>query len=209
MSDSPPVSYHPGPPDPLLIVISGPSGVGKDSVIEEMKNRQLPFHFVVTATTRPPRPDEEHGVDYFFVSKERFEEMIEDEDLIEHAVVYEDYKGVPKSQVREGLKSGKHVVLRVDVQGAETIRDMVDGALLIFITTRNEKELIQRLRSRNTESEESLQLRIDTARQELQQMEIFDYVITNREGELGKAVDVIEAIIVAEQHRVHQRKVEL
>jgi len=209
MSDSSPVSYHPGPPDPLLIVISGPSGVGKDSVIEEMKNRQLPFHFVVTATTRPPRPDEEHGVDYFFVSKERFEAMIDNQELIEHAVVYEDYKGVPKSQVQEGLQSGKHVVLRVDVQGAETIRDMVDGALLIFITTRNEEELIQRLKNRNTESEESLQLRIDTARQELQQMEIFDYVIKNREGELERAVDVIEAIITAEQHRVHQRKVEL
>lgn len=209
MSDSSSVSYHPAPPDPLLIVISGPSGVGKDSVIEEMKNRRLPFHFVVTATTRPPRPDEEHGVDYFFVSTDRFEEMIENEELIEHAVVYEDYKGVPKSQVREGLKSGKHVVLRVDVQGAETIRNMVEGALLIFITTRNEEELIQRLKKRNTESEESLQLRIDTARQELQQIEIFDYVIENREGKLERAVDVIEAIIVAEQHRVHQRKVEL
>lgn len=209
MSESTSVSYHPEPPEPLLIVISGPSGVGKDSVIEEMKNRDLPFHFVTTATTRDPRPEEEHGVDYYFVSQERFEEMMERGELIEHAMVYNDYKGVPKSEVREGLESGKHVVMRVDVQGAETIRELIEGALLIFITTHDEEELVHRLKSRKTESEESLKLRIATARQELQQMDLFDYAIENREGKLDEAVDVIEAIIVAEQHRVHQREVEL
>jgi guanylate kinase len=209
MSESAPVRFHPGLPQPLLIVISGPSGVGKDSVIEEMKKRELPFHFVITATSRPPRPDEEEGVDYFFVSEAEFEEMIERGELLEYAVVYDEYKGIPKSQVRKGLESGKHVVMRVDVQGAETVRHLVEDALLIFLTTQNEEELVRRLKNRETESEESLKLRLQTARQELQQMDFFDYVIINREGALEKTVDVIESIIKAEQHRVHPREVEL
>lgn len=209
MRDNSPVPYHPGPPEPLLIVLSGPSGVGKDSVIEEMKDRDLALHFVVTATTRPPRPDEEHGVDYFFVSEGEFQRMIEEDELIEYALVYNDYKGVPKSQVRQGLESGKNVVMRVDVQGAETIGNLIEDALLIFLTTRNERELVQRLKSRKTESERDLELRIETARQELEQMDFFDYVVVNQEGKLKETVDVIESIIEAEQHRVHQRKVEL
>ncbi len=209
MNESSPVRFHPGPPEPLLIVISGPSGVGKDSVIEEMKKRDLPFHFVITATSRPPRPDEEQGVDYFFVSEEEFEEMIEGDELLEYAEVYGDYKGIPKSQARKGLESGKHVVMRVDVQGAETVRNLVEGALLIFLTAQNEEELVRRLKNRETESEESLKLRLQTVRQELQQMDFFDYVIINREGELEKTVNVIESIIEAEQHRVDQREVEL
>jgi len=209
MSKSTPGCYHPGPPEPLLIVLSGPSGVGKDSVIEEMKKRDLPLQFVITATTREPRPEEAHGVDYFFVSEEEFKRMIEEDELIEYALVYNDYKGVPKSQVRKGLQSGKNVIMRVDVQGAETINSVIEGALLIFLTTRSEEELVQRLKNRKTETEQDLKVRIETARQELQQMEIFDYVVVNQEGKLDETVDVIESIIVAEQHRVHQRQVSL
>lgn len=209
MSDFPSNRFHPNPPDPLLIVISGPSGVGKDSVIAELKERDLPLHFVITATSRPPRPDEEHGVDYFFVSEEEFEEMIERGDLLEYAVVYDQYKGIPKAQVRKGLESGKHVVMRVDVQGAETVRNLVPDALLIFLTAQNEEELVNRLKNRETEDEESLKIRLQTVRQELKQMEWFDYVVINREGELEETVDVIEAIIEAEQHRVDPRSVEL
>jgi hypothetical protein len=111
-------------PQPLLIVISGPSGVGKDTVVQRMQERGMPFHFVITATTRPKRDNEVNGVDYFFVNKEEFARMIEQNELIEYAFVYNDYKGIPKQQVREALASGKDVVMRLDVQGAETVRKL-------------------------------------------------------------------------------------
>jgi guanylate kinase len=100
---------------PLLVVLSGPSGVGKDTVIQRMKERQLPFHFVVTATTRHPREGEVHGRDYFFVSSDEFAALIESDELLEYAHVYNDYKGIPK-QVREALASGQDVIMRLDVQ---------------------------------------------------------------------------------------------
>ncbi len=195
--------------EPLLIVISGPSGVGKDTVIQRMKERRLPFHFVVTATTRPPRPEEQHGVDYFFVSHDEFAEMIEQDELLEYAIVYNDYKGIPKAQVREALASGKDVVMRIDVQGAATIRSLCPDALLIFMTTGNEKELEARLTARKTETPEGLKLRIATARKEMQRINEFDYVVINPEDQLDEAVDTLLAIIHAEHHRVQQRKVTL
>ena len=115
---------------PLLIVISGPSAVGKDSVIQSLKECGLPVHFVVTATTRPPRNNETHGKDYFFLSKDEFARMIEQQELIEYAIVYNDYKGIPKQQVREALVSGKDVVMRVDVQGAATVRKLAPEATM-------------------------------------------------------------------------------
>jgi guanylate kinase len=196
-------------PNPMLIVISGPSGVGKDSVLEVMKSRGLPFHFVVTATTRAPRPDERDGVDYFFLSQDEFARMIDEGELLEYAVVYQDYKGIPKSQVREALASGKNVIMRIDVQGAESVRKLAKDALLIFLTPQNEEELINRLEKRNTETMESLKLRIATARQEYNKIEIFDYIVVNKDDRLDETVDNIEAIIKAEQHRVDQRVVEL
>jgi guanylate kinase len=194
---------------PLLIVISGPSGVGKDSVLIRMKERGLPFHFVVTATTRAARANEVHGRDYFFYTKNEFAKMIDEGELIEYALVYSDYKGVPKQQVREAMASGQDVVMRVDVQGAETVRRMAPEALLIFLTTECEEELINRLKVRGTESPDELNLRIATARKELSRMENFDFVVANRDGQLDEAVDAISAIISAEHHRVHPRKVEL
>jgi len=194
---------------PLLIVISGPSGVGKDAVIDCMKKRQLPFHFVVTAATRKPRADEVNGVDYIFVSHDEFAEMIEKGELLEHAIVYNDYKGIPKSQVRLALDSGKDVVMRLDVQGAETIRKLCPDALLIFITTQTEQELIQRLQLRKTETPEGLKLRIATAKKELNRIEAFDYVVINKDNQLDETVDVINSIICAEHHRVSIRKVTL
>ncbi len=197
------------PPNPLLIVISGPSGVGKDSVLEEMKSRGLPFHFVVTATTRSPRPDEKDGVDYFFLSQDEFARMIDEGELLEYAVVYQDYKGIPKSQVRKALASGKNVIMRIDVQGAETVRKLAKDALMIFLTPQNEEELITRLQNRNTEDNESLKLRIATTRQEYNKIDLFDYIVVNKDEQLSVTVDMIEAIIKAEQQRVHQRVVEL
>lgn len=194
---------------PLLIVISGPSGVGKDSVVNRMKERGLPFHFVVTATTRPMRPGERDGVDYIFVSREEFAQLIEKEELLENAVVYGDYKGIPKDQVRKALASGVDVMMRVDVQGAASIRKISPEAVLIFLTTTNEEELVQRLENRKTESSEDLKLRIATARQEFKRINEFDYVVVNRDNELDETVDTIRAIIQAEHHRVTPRRVQL
>lgn len=204
-----PISFYPFRRQPLLIVISGPSGVGKDTVIQRMKERKLPFHFVVTATTRPPRPNEVHGVDYFFVSHDEFAEMINQDELLEYAIVYNDYKGIPKQQVRQALESGKDVVMRIDVQGAATIRELCEDALMIFLTTQDEQEMVTRLSARKTETPEGLNLRIATARQELKRIVEFDYVVVNREDQLDNAVDTILAIIHSEHHRVVPRKVTL
>jgi guanylate kinase len=192
---------------PLLIVISGPSGVGKDSVVQRMKERELPFHFVVTATTRPKRPDEVHGVDYFFLSQEEFNEMIGQDELLEHALVYSDYKGIPKQQVLQALASGKDVVMRIDVQGAETIRNLCPEALLIFLSTRTEEELVKRLQARRTENPEELELRLETVHQELELVHLFDYYVINADNELDTTVDTILAIILAEHQRTEPRQV--
>jgi guanylate kinase len=194
---------------PLLIVISGPSGVGKDSVLQRMKARGLPLHFVVTATTRPRRPEEVEGVDYHFVSHDEFAEMIDNDELLEYAIVYNDYKGIPMEQVRQALASGKDVVMRVDVQGAGTIRDLCPEALLIFLSTRTEGQLVERLMARKTETKEGLKLRIATARQELKQVDLFDYYVINDEHRLEHAVDNILAITTAEHLRTHPRRVTL
>lgn len=195
--------------EPLLIVISGPSGVGKDTVLQRMKERRMPFHFVVTATTRPPRADEVHGRDYFFLSTDEFAEMIEQKELLEWARVYNDYKGIPKQQVRDALASGHDVVMRLDVQGAATVRELSPGAVMIFLAPASEEELVNRLRERKTETPEGLKLRIATARRELHRMGEFDYYVVNPDMALETTVDRIIAIIEAEHSRVHPRKVSL
>ena len=195
--------------EPLLIVISGPSGVGKDTVVQCLKKRQVPFHFVVTATNRKPRPDEEDGVDYIFVTTAEFAQMIEDDELLEYAFVYGDYKGVPKEQVRQAFLSGQDVIMRVDVQGAATIRQLAPEALLIFLIAGSAEEMIQRLRDRKTDTEDAIAMRVATARQELKRIDEFDYCVVNPQGNVDSAVDQILAIIVAEHARVKQRKVRL
>lgn len=196
-------------PQPLLVVISGPSGVGKDSVLRGLKERNLNMHFVVTATTRPRREEETQGVDYFFLSKDEFARMIELDELIEYAIVYNDYKGIPKQQVRAALASGQDVILRVDVQGATTIRKLAPEAVLIFLTTESEAALVRRLKARQTETAENLSLRIATARQELKRAAEFDYLIVNADGRLDETIDTVIAIIKAEHQRVNPRKVSL
>jgi guanylate kinase len=200
--------YH-RPRSPLLIVISGPSGVGKDSVVQALKARDYPFHFVVTATSRAPRPDEVHGVDYFFVSETQFRAMIRQDELLEYALVYGQYKGIPKQQVRDALASGKDVVMRLDVQGAATVKRLIPEATLIFLSATSEAELVQRLRKRRTESEEQLNYRIRMAQQEMLRAAEFDYVVFNPDGALDKAADRILCILHAEHCRVHRRRVEL
>jgi guanylate kinase len=195
-------------PPPLLIVLSGPSGVGKDVTLNRMKELGCPFHFVVTITDRPQRPVEVHGVDYYFISPGEFAAMLERDELLEHAVVYDQNKGIPKSQVREALASGKDVIMRLDVQGAATVRRIVPDALLIFLMTASEEELIRRLKERKTESPEGLKRRIATAREEMKRLPEFDYVVVNRDGKLDEAVEQIMAIIIAEKCRVKQRRIE-
>lgn len=194
---------------PLLVVISGPSGVGKDAVRRRMQERGCPFHFVVTATDRPQRPGEVHGKDYYFVSTAQFDRMLADDELLEHAMVYGQHKGVPKAHVRQALASGQDVLMRVDVQGAATIRRLVPEAVLIFLMPSSEAELIHRLRRRRTESPEALQMRIALAREELKWLPKFDYVVVNRENRLDDTVDQIMAIITAEKCRVQPRKIVL
>ncbi len=201
-------SYFPTP-KPLLVVISGPAGVGKDSLIQRLRERDHPFHFVITATDRAPRPGEVHGVDYFFLSTAEFLRMEREGELLEHALVYGQHKGIPKQQVREALASGRDVVMRLDVQGAATIRRMVPDAVLIFLMASSEEELERRLRTRGWDSPAQLQRRIATAREEMKRVPEFDYVVINRDSELERAVDDVMAIIRAEHCRVEPRVVEL
>ncbi len=196
-------------PQPLLIVISGPSGVGKDSVVRVLQRRENRLHFVVTTTSRAMREGEVEGVDYFFVSEAQFEDLIARDELLEYARVYQQYKGVPKQQVRDAIASGKDVIMRVDVQGAATIRKLCPQAVLIFLIPANQQEWIQRLVERHSETEENLKVRIDTARKELTRMNEFDYVVVNAQNCLDNAVDAIEAIIDAEHHRVEPRRITL
>ena len=192
---------------PLMVVISGPSGVGKDTVVDRMQERGLPFHFVVTATTRARRSTEVEGVDYVFLSQADFKGMLEAGEFIEHALVYGEHKGIPRQQVQDALASGIDVVLRVDVQGAKTLRGLYPEALLIYLATSSEAELVDRLKRRRTESPEKLQLRLEAAREEFGYLHLFDFAVINAEGQVEQAVDTILAIIQAEHHRVIPRRI--
>lgn len=197
-----------------MIVISGASGSGKDSVVRALLARSQalhrPFHFVVTATSRPKREGEIDGVDYVFVSDSEFQSMIANDELIEYAVVYGQYKGVPTRHLDKALEAmdrGQDVLMRLDVQGAKTIRRMHPEALLIFISAPSLQDLLQRLHRRSSESPEQLQIRLDTACKEAEQISEFDYVVPNADGKLDQTVDTILSIIVAEKYRTHPRRV--
>lgn len=194
---------------PLLIVLSGPSGVGKDSVRKQMEELGCPVHFVVTATDRTRREEEIDGVDYHFLSTEEFERMIEEGEFLEHAIVYGQHKGIPKESVRQALAQGEDVFLRIDVQGARTIKEIAPEALLIFLSAFSMRELIKRLKERKTESAEEMMDRVATVQREMRYLPEFDYVVINREGRLGEAVEEIMAIIRAEKCRVHPRHVSI
>ena len=200
--------YRPNP-SPLLVVVSGPSGVGKDATLKRMREMDCPFHFVVTTTDRPPRPDEVDGVDYCFVSTGEFERMIQNDELLEHATVYGQHKGIAKAQVQPALDSGKDVVLRLDVQGAATIRRLFPEAVLVFLACESEAALTERLKRRRTESEAALLTRLAIVRQEMESISEFDYVVVNYTSHLDETVKTIGAIIKAEKCRVWQREVNL
>jgi guanylate kinase len=189
---------------PLMIIISGPSGVGKDSVLRALKKLDLPLHHVVTANTRKPRTDEVEGVDYYFVTKNYFEEMIKKDELLEYSEVYQDYKGVPKFEVRKAIKTGKDVIFRLDVQGAEKIKALYPHSILIFLIPPNQEDWYKRLGRRRLDKEKDVDMRIKTVQDELKKISVFDYIVVNAQNELTKAVDTIVAIITAEHHKTEK-----
>jgi guanylate kinase len=197
----------PGPP--LLVVLSGPSGAGKDAVLNRLKRSGQDFCHVTTMTTRPMREREVDGTDYYFVTVEHFRELIRADELLEYAEVYGNWYGVPKAPARQALAAGRDVVIKVDVQGAATIRKLVPRALLLFLTPPHISELTARLKLRHTETEVDLARRIRTAEDEMRQADKFDYVVENPTGDLDAAVKRIQEIMAVERSRPEPRRVQL
>jgi len=197
------------PPQPLLVVISGPSGVGKDSVLMRMRELGFPFHFVVTANSRPQRPGEIDGVDYHFVTTERFREMIQNDELLEWAEVYGQYKGIPKFEIRQAIASGRDVILRINADGAATIKRLAPEAVFIFLAPASIDELRHRLLLRRTESPDEIERRLAMVNDEMAQLPNFDYVVINHADRLDETVGQIRAIISAEKARVYPRRISL
>ncbi len=194
---------------PLLVVVSGPSGVGKDAALKRMRELNYPFYFLVTNTTRPKRPDEVEGGDYHFISKAQFAEMEQRGEFLEHAVVYGYDYGNSRREVKEALARGQDVIMRIDVQGAATIKRLVPDAVFIFLLPPSIDKLEARLLKRRTEPEEYLRLRLHAARLEMNEVDKFDYVIVNEDDALDDTAELIYAIIRAEQCRVKPRRIDL
>ncbi|MHB9092382.1 MAG: guanylate kinase, partial [Chloroflexota bacterium] len=193
----------------LLFVLSGPSGVGKDTVLESLKQRGLPIHFTVTVTTRATRPGEIHGINYFFASAEEFSGMRDGGQLLEWALVHGNHYGTPRQQVREALAGGRDVFLKIDVQGAAQVRRAVPEAVLIFLAPPNVEQLVDRLITRGTESEGERSLRLHDAQRELAEVVNYDYVVVNHNDRVEDTVDQIIAIVVAEHCRVKPRHIKV
>jgi len=195
--------------EPLLIVLSGPSGVGKDAVLARMKALGRSFHYVITATTRPKRPREKDGVNYHFLSREGFEQMIKRKKFLEWANVYGNYYGVPKDELTAALSKGLDTIVKVDVQGVATIKKILPQAICIFLMPPSMKELEKRLRKRHSESSGDLALRLKKANEEMESLPLFDYVIVSEPDKLDEIVSQIDAIVTAEKCRVKPRVVRL
>jgi guanylate kinase len=194
---------------PLLIVLSGPSGVGKDAVLARMRKSKRPFHYVVTATTRPKRAREKNGVNYHFLSRKEFQQMIDRHRLLEWASVYGNYYGVPKDEVGPALSKGVDTIVKVDVQGAAAIKKILPQAVFIFLMPPSMQALEKRLKRRRSESSQDAALRLAAARREIRSLPLFDYIITSHQNRLDEVVSQIDAIVAAEKCRVKPRTVEL
>jgi guanylate kinase len=193
----------------LLFVLSAPSGTGKDTVITALKQRGMDFYVVASVTTRAPRPGESDGNPYYFVSQETFDQMVAHNELLEHANVHGNWYGQPLQQIKDNLQAGRDVLLKIDVQGAATVRKKLPGAIFIFLVPGSAEELVQRLTNRQTETEQQLQRRLEDARIELAQRDHYDYIVENRQGQLDTAVEHLRAIMLAEHCRTHPRFVHL
>ncbi len=191
---------------PLFVVISGPSCAGKDSVLGCLQERQYPAHYTVTATTRPER-DSDSFIQQ--MSESEFAELLKNDGLLEHAEVYGYHYGVPKAPLREALNDGKDVIMRVDVQGAETIKQVVPATVLIFLTLPSVDEIEARIRSRDQDDEATVQRRLKAAVRELDELPKFDYAVVNERDRLDETVDKIETILLAERCRVGRAQVTL
>ncbi|HZS00298.1 MAG TPA: guanylate kinase [Chloroflexota bacterium] len=186
-------------------MLSGPSGVGKDSVMNCLRQENLGLHFCVTATTRRQRPGEAHGVNHYFVARDEFERLREQGGLLEWALVHENYYGVPLMEVRKAFVRGADPFMRVDVQGAASVRARLPAAVLIFLAPESLDDLSPRLQERGTETQEEMDLRLANARREMEALPQFDYVVVNRSGRLPDSVAAVRAIVVAERSRVVPR----
>ena len=202
-----------GAPGAMLVIISGPSGVGKDTIIDEIRRREVAEgredarHYVVTVTTRAPRNGEVDGVDYHFVTREEFIRMWRARGFLEANEVHGNYYGSPREQVREALLAGKDVILKIDVQGAQVVKEQVSEAVLIFIIPPSFETLLERLRARATESADEFEVRQRDAAVELARQDDYDHVVVNETGQVGTTADRIEAIIAAERAEHAGRRV--
>ncbi len=194
---------------PLFIVLSGPSGIGKDAILARMKESDYPLEYITTVTTRPRRVKERDNVDYHFISTESFQGMIGGNELLEWANVYGNWYGVPKGAVKQALDKGRDTIVKVDIQGAATIKKILPQAVFIFLMPASMEELALRLKQRHTESPSDLTLRIKTAEEEIKQLPLLDYIVVNKQDEIDLAVSEIKAIITAEKCRVAPREITL
>ncbi len=194
-------------PSPVLAVISGPSGVGKDSVIKRLQEQNRSLQFVVNCTSRQPRPGEVEGIDYYFVSRQEFERMVQAGEMLEYALVYGQYKGNQRARIRQALAKGADTIMRLDVQGAATVKRLAPGCVTIFIAPPSLDILVHRLQERGGDSPEQMQRRLDTAVNELSCAPEFDYVVVNYEGCLDQTVEMVEAIILAAKCRTGRQPV--
>lgn len=193
----------------LLFVLSAPSGAGKDSVIHGLQQQGMDFHVVASVTTRAPRPGESEGNPYYFVNSEQFERMVANDELIEYAQVHGNWYGQPIQPIKENLQAGRDVLLKIDVQGAATVRKKFPNAIYIFLVPGSVEELVERLTNRQTETEEQVQLRLKNARYELAQKEHYEYIIENRQGKLDVAVECLRTIMQAEHCRTRPRYINI
>lgn len=201
-SGSPPVK-------PVLIILSGPSGVGKDAVLNRMRELHFQLYYVTTLTTRPKRAGERDGREYHFITSEKFREMIENNQLLEWAEVYGNLYGVPGEPVRQALEQGQDVIVKVDIQGATTIKKLHPQAISIFLTPPSTKELIKRLTKRRTESPADLELRLKTAEEEMKKLPLFDHAVVNKVNEIDRTVSEIKTIIADEKRRKNRWEIKL
>ena len=193
----------------LLFVLSAPSGTGKDTVITALKQRSMDFYVVASVTTRAPRPGESDGNPYHFISEEQFKRLVEQDELLEYANVHGNWYGQPRKVIRDNLRIGRDVLLKIDVQGAATVRRKVPQAIFIFLVPSSLEELAQRLADRKTETEAERLRRLADAQEELAQKDWYDYVIVNRQGHLQEAVDQLQAIMLAEHARTSPRYIDI
>ena len=194
---------------PLIVVLSGPSGVGKDAVLRRMLELDYPIAIPATMTTRPRRRGDVDGVHHVFVDLEQFERQVAAGELLEHALVYGNRYGVPRSQVRAAMDTGNHVMIRVDVQGAASLRETLPEALSIFLVPDDPAHLEAHLRSRGSEDEDALLARLALVERELEEARHFDHTIENTEGDLDATVRAVAAAIRTEADREDREAIEV